>query len=97
MLFGGDYTLHGEGANKAAHTQQMNPLMPYREFSAWLLDHAHIGLELAEENVERRLSQSFRSIEFLRHGLPLICNSWLPIAADTVSYTHLTLPTICSV
>lgn len=82
VLFGGDYTLHGEGANKAAHTQQMNPLMPYREFSAWLLDHAHIGLELAEENVERRLSQSFRSIEFLRHGLPLICNSWLPIAAD---------------
>ena len=34
--------------------------------------------ELAEWNIEREYSQSFRSLEFLRHGLPLLCNRYLP-------------------
>jgi glycosyltransferase involved in cell wall biosynthesis len=44
------------------------------------LESAHIGLEVAHPNIERKYSQSFRSLEFLRHGLPLICNEYLPIA-----------------
>ena len=39
-----------------------------------------IGIELADWNVERAFSQSFRSLDFLRHGLPLICNDYLPLA-----------------
>jgi len=55
-------------------------LESYRHFSNYLTEHAHIGVELAEWNVERQYSQSFRSLEFLRHGLPLLCNRYLPIA-----------------
>jgi glycosyltransferase involved in cell wall biosynthesis len=86
VLFGGGYVLQGEHGNTGGHTRQMNPLMAYQEFSAWLLDNAHVGLELAEDNIERRFSQSFRSVEFLRHGLPLICNAWLPIASLIEEY-----------
>jgi glycosyltransferase involved in cell wall biosynthesis len=77
--FGGGYRLHDSqpGADKATRS-----LQPYDEYSAWLLETAHIGLELADENIERKVSQSFRSLDFLRHGLPLICNSYLPIAAS---------------
>lgn len=59
---------------------QTKGLAPYSHFSRFLLDSAHIGLELAQVNIERTYSQSFRSLEFLRHGLPLICNDYLPIA-----------------
>ncbi len=55
-------------------------LEPYSRFSRFLLESAHIGLEVAQANIERTYSQSFRSLEFLRHGLPLICNDYLPIA-----------------
>ncbi len=55
-------------------------LAPYSRFSRFLLESAHIGLEVAQINIERTYSQSFRSLEFLRHGLPLICNDYLPIA-----------------
>ena len=61
-------------------------LESYRHFSNYLTEHAHIGLELAEWNVERQYSQSFRSLEFLRHGLPLLCNSYLPIAPLVEKY-----------
>ncbi len=56
------------------------PLMPYREYSEFLTQSCHIGVELAEWNIERGYSQSFRSLDFLRHGLPIICNDYLPIA-----------------
>jgi glycosyltransferase involved in cell wall biosynthesis len=81
--FGGGYRLHGHAVvdNPAAR-----PLEPYARYSEWLLENAHIGLELAADNVERRVSQSFRSLEFLRHGLPLVCNSCLPIAAGVARH-----------
>ena len=55
-------------------------LMPYKAFCQFLLSTCHIGLELSQWNIERSYSQSFRSMEFLRHGLPVICNDYLPIA-----------------
>ena len=61
-------------------------LVPYEEFSRFLSREAHIGVELAEWNIERAYSQSFRSLEFLRHGLPLLCNRYLPIAALIEKY-----------
>ena len=63
-----------------ADPYQTEELAPYSQFSRFLLDSAHIGLEVAQANIERTYSQSFRSLEFLRHGLPLICNDYLPIA-----------------
>lgn len=90
VLFGGQYKWQpGEHANSYAdqsdpmrvddklHTRE---LQPYASFSQYLKDSAHIGLEVAQPNIERRFSQSFRSLEFLRHGLPIICNDYLPIA-----------------
>lgn len=65
---------------------QTKGLAPYSHFSRFLLDSAHIGLEVAQANIERTYSQSFRSLEFLRHGLPLICNDYLPIARLVKQY-----------
>jgi glycosyltransferase involved in cell wall biosynthesis len=55
---------------------------PLRSYRAWsgLLSHAHIGIELGADHVERRFSQSFRSVDFLRHGLPLLCSDNQPVA-----------------
>jgi len=41
---------------------------------------ADIALELCDENVERRYSQSFRMTDALCAGLPVICNDFLPLA-----------------
>jgi glycosyltransferase involved in cell wall biosynthesis len=41
---------------------------------------SHIGLEVSARNVEREFSHSFRIIEYLQCGMPVIANSWLPIA-----------------
>jgi glycosyltransferase involved in cell wall biosynthesis len=79
ILFGGQYPLH-ENYSDSELDYDFEELLPYDQFSDYLLSTAHIGLELAEPNIERRYSQSFRSLEFLRHGLPLICNRYLPIA-----------------
>lgn len=84
--FGGSYQLHDAKAEADPPGSADRPLKPYCEYSSWLLENAHIGLELEDENVERRLSQSFRSLEYLRHGLPLIINSYLPIAASVKHY-----------
>jgi glycosyltransferase involved in cell wall biosynthesis len=62
------------------------PLQPYREYCAVLASQAHIGIELADWNVERAYSQSFRSVDFLRHGLPLLCNRYLPLAPLVEAY-----------
>jgi len=70
----------------ATDQYQTKGLAPYSHFSRFLLDSAHIGLEVAQANIERTYSQSFRSLEFLRHGLPLICNDYLPIARLVKQY-----------
>ena len=85
VLFGGKYRWHHDRPlptrpGHLAPEHQIQDLAPYSHFSRFLLESAHIGLEVAQPNIERRYSQSFRSLEFLRHGLPLICNDYLPIA-----------------
>ncbi|NNE06857.1 MAG: glycosyltransferase [Xanthomonadales bacterium] len=87
VQFGGDYR-HGGGRRKQppAEAGGTLPLQSYASYCGVLGTQAHIGLELAEENIERRHSQSFRSLDFLRHGLPLICNRYLPIAAQIERY-----------
>ncbi|MCW8925582.1 MAG: hypothetical protein OQJ84_04940, partial [Xanthomonadales bacterium] len=91
VLFGGQYRWHesvleAEGRNKPLQPGTSDDgtategLEPYSHFSHFLRTSAHIGLEVANYNIERKYSQSFRSLEFLRHGLPLICNDYLPIA-----------------
>jgi len=91
VLFGGQYRLHEEepihtGPGHAPTGFESQALAPYSHFSQFLLESAHIGLELAQSNIERKYSQSFRSLEFLRHGLPLICNDYLPIASLIKDY-----------
>jgi glycosyltransferase involved in cell wall biosynthesis len=85
--FGGGYRWHGSSANEAQDEIpslpsgiDLRPLTSYRDFSRFLTGKAHVGVELAEWNIEREFSQSFRSLEFLRHGLPLLCNRYLPLA-----------------
>ena len=44
------------------------------------LDRADLALELADDNIERRFSQSFRASDALSRGVPLICNRFVPVA-----------------
>ncbi|NCF61616.1 MAG: glycosyltransferase [Gammaproteobacteria bacterium] len=87
IRFGGQYRWHEEtGAapdiSSSANHQGVihKQLEPYQQFSEFLTFSAHIGVELADRNIERVYSQSFRSLEFLRHGLPLLCNRYLPFS-----------------
>lgn len=93
--FGGGFRWHGhpsqtEGSSdptgKVSGAVQFRQLEPYRDFSAFLTERAHVGIELADWNVERQYSQSFRSLEFLRHGLPILCNRYLPLAEWVEKY-----------
>ncbi len=94
VLFGGQYRWQDAavsakqqpGGEAGTHTSTTQELAPYSHFSRFLLESAHIGLEVAQPNIERKYSQSFRSLEFLRHGLPLICNDYLPIAKLVQQY-----------
>ena len=85
--FGGRYRWHEQPADgmdripaPGRSAIDCRELLPYRQFSKFLSEKAHIGIELAERNLERQYSQSFRSLEYLRHGLPLLCNRYLPLA-----------------
>ncbi len=62
------------------------PLLPYGEMQSFLRNRCHIGVELAEENLERQYSQSFRAMEFLSNGLPLICNGYTELATSVRDY-----------
>ncbi len=91
VLFGGPYRWQEDvpqhpGPGQSGTDYQTQELAPYSHFSRFLLESAHIGLEVAQSNIERKYSQSFRSLEFLRHGLPLICNDYLPIAELVKQY-----------
>jgi glycosyltransferase involved in cell wall biosynthesis len=87
--FGGTYRHHQEEPQASSTSEEGNlflsgtehrDLAPYEEYSQYLSNSAHIGVELAEWNIERAYSQSYRSLEFLRHGLPVLCNDYLSIA-----------------
>lgn len=95
VLFSGDYiyaagrnTKHAGQEQKAAVNSivQTRPLQPYGQMQEYLAHRCHIGIELAERNVEREYSQSFRAIEFLRSGLPIICNDYLEMAGLIQAY-----------
>ena len=93
VQFGGGYRWHDHareadrpGSESGQGPVQFRALEPYRQFSEFLTRNAHIGIELAEWNIEREYSQSFRSLEFLRHGLPLLCNRYLPISRLVQEY-----------
>ncbi|MDJ0655113.1 MAG: glycosyltransferase [Xanthomonadales bacterium] len=58
---------------------RVDELLPYSEFEA-VLGRSHVGLELAQPNVERQFSRSFRLMEYLRHGLPVIVNDYIDLA-----------------
>ena len=70
VLFGGQYRWAEAASEGVPSDHQIQALAPYSHFSRFLLESAHIGLEVAQPNIERKYSQSFRSLEFLRHGLP---------------------------
>ncbi|QGU33474.1 glycosyltransferase [Thermochromatium tepidum] len=61
-------------------------LLPYGAMREYLRRTCHIGLELADENPERWHSQSFRAMEFLSLGLPLICNRYTELAGLVCDY-----------
>ncbi len=98
VIFGGRYRWHQQDPQQPAREKdskaspkerggvQHRELETYGNFSDFLASKAHIGVELADQNIERTYSQSFRSLEFLRHGLPLICNRYLPIAGLIEKY-----------
>lgn len=48
-------------------------LLPYQEM-AQRLEKCHIGIEVSEANIEREFSRSFRLVEYLTRGLPVIVN-----------------------
>jgi hypothetical protein len=57
-----------------------SPLLPYGEMERLFREECDVGLELAERNLEREYSASFRSVEWLRCGVPVICNDYLELA-----------------
>lgn len=88
-LFAGEYVYGGQGDGKAvasaAQTAQAavlesHGLLAYGDMQHFLQTRCSVGVELADRNVEREYSQSFRAMEFLRAGLPLVCNDYLEIA-----------------
>ncbi len=80
---GGDRAAPPVGEKKGRST---HPLLPYGDFHRYLRQHCHIGLELADANPERWHSQSFRALECLSLGLPLICNRYLELAELVSAY-----------
>lgn len=56
-----------------------SPLMSYDDWRGHLRTRAHIGLELADCNIEREFSQSFRAMACLEAGLPLMLNDYLEL------------------
>ncbi len=77
---------HGETATAQNPLVHRLPLLPYGDMED-LLQRCHIGMELSEYNVEREYSLSFRSIEYLRCGLPVVCNDYLELAGHVKDYT----------
>jgi glycosyltransferase involved in cell wall biosynthesis len=61
-------------------TLQHVGLLPYGDMERLFSQQCDIGIELSDYSIERDFSASFRSIEFLRCGLPVICNHTLELA-----------------
>ncbi|MBQ27779.1 MAG: hypothetical protein CMH81_06530 [Nitrospiraceae bacterium] len=93
LVIGGSYPLGSDGFAGSSFTDELvsnhhlmfKPLLPYEEMEKAFLS-AHVAVDLSERNPERELSFSYRIIEYLRCGLPVICNHYLSIASDIESY-----------
>jgi glycosyltransferase involved in cell wall biosynthesis len=69
----------------AGHPDDRSSLLSYADMQAALLA-GHIGLEVGERNTEREFSHSFRAMEYLECGLPVIINAWIPLAETIRQY-----------
>ena len=95
VVFSGDY-LYSEYRQIPLSNLQKSPkkeavfrqrsLLPYGEMKRFLREQASVGVELAEHNVEREYSQSFRAVEFLSCGLPVLYNHYSELAKDLAQY-----------
>ena len=93
LVMGGSYPLAPEDSTASEFTDtlvsnphlMLKPLLPYEEMEQTFLN-ADVAVDLSERNPERELSFSYRIVEYLRCGLPVICNHYLAIAADIESY-----------
>eukprot|EP00975_Prorocentrum_lima_P031118 6533712-Prorocentrum_lima.AAC.1 len=56
-----------------------------------------VGSEMCIRDSERRLQQTYRAMGLFALGVPQDKTWILSPTCAAVSYTHLTLPTICSV
>ena len=91
LLMSGAYPLaevEGEGLDlgsqlKSSTHLKKQGLIPYDAMER-VFRNAHLAVDLAEQSPERELSFSYRIIEYLRCGLPVICNHYLDIA-DRIS------------
>lgn len=84
------YAPEQEGCRKQEFLQSdvvnVKSLLPYKTMEELFSRQCDIGIELAQINIERQYSQSFRSVEFLRCGLPVIVNDYLELSRDIVAY-----------
>ncbi|MBP7866983.1 MAG: hypothetical protein KA419_13660 [Acidobacteria bacterium] len=88
-VFGGTY-LFGTDANAYRDPTRALPssarltahgMVPYPELlEAYAA--ADVALDLFEENAERRLALSFREMDYLRCGVPLVCPAFSEIAGE---------------
>lgn len=88
QLIAGKYPLHESSSSGALDLPRgdrydavlkQSDLLPYDEMERLYLT-ADVGIELSARNLEREFSFSFRVIEYLRCGLPVICNDFLEVA-----------------
>ncbi|WP_242394193.1 glycosyltransferase [Anaeromyxobacter oryzisoli] len=88
-LFEGRYVYGGADAQPRRWSSERvtsHDLLPYGEMQTFLATTGHVGVELADYNLEREFSQSFRSADFLRNGLPVLCNRYTELAGWIEAY-----------
>lgn len=86
-LFGGKYPfpidsdVYGAPEEELPSSSRLElcGMLPYDRLQEEYLA-ADVALDLFEENPERRLALSFREIDYLRAGLPLVCGSFSHVA-----------------
>ncbi len=78
--------LVGEHSPTLSGNATRHGFVAHDQWRRWIRSHAHLGLELADENIERRASQSFRATDFIEAGVPLLLNDYLPLAEAVSEY-----------
>lgn len=76
----GAIELHHFGSRDLGVGAIEHGLAAWQDWQAFLSESAHVGVELADRNLERELAQPFRIASFLQAGLPLLVNDYLPIS-----------------